>query len=274
MHPLIPWFDPPQIALPGQTGPHPYAIHAFGVLVMLGFMVGDWLAGWRARRAGLAADPIHRLVGWLVVGTIVGGHIGNELMYEPEKVIADPWILINVFDGLSSYGGFIACVPICWYFFRYEKLPFWPYADCLAYGLSFGWFLGRMGCFSAHDHPGSPTNFWLGVYGTCPGLGRDVACHDMGLYEALWSLGVFGLFNLMDRRAWVPGTYVALIGALYGPARLAMDFLRPVSTDTKYFGWTPAQYLSLALIFGCSYLLYYRTRSGDAPLALREAEDE
>jgi phosphatidylglycerol:prolipoprotein diacylglycerol transferase len=265
LHPLIPWFEPPKLDLhvTGASAADPPAIHAFAVLVLLAFGIGTWVAAQRAERSGLKADPMYRLVGFLFIGVFVGGHVGNELMYEPRKVLENPAILLKIWDGLASFGGFLACVPITVLFFRYEKLPFWKYGDCLAYGLSLAWFFARMGCFSAHDHPGTPTNFWLGVYGICPGLGRDVACHDMGLYEALWALGLFAIFAIVGQKPHVPGFFVCWLGIAYGPVRFAMDFLRPASTDTKYLGLTPAQYLSLLMAAACAALLVQRMRSGE-----------
>jgi phosphatidylglycerol:prolipoprotein diacylglycerol transferase len=264
VHPLIPWFEAPQIAIPIQSMKDPPAIHAFGVLVLIGFVAGTWIATQRAEKFGLDGEPINRLVGWLVLGTFIGGHVGNELMYEPEKVWRDPLILLRLWDGLSSYGGFIACVPITFLFFKYEKLPMWRYADCIAYGMTVGWFFGRMGCFTAHDHPGSPTNFWLGVYGICAGNpDKSVACHDTGLYEALWAGAMFGLFALLDTRPRPSGFYVAMLGLCYGPVRVFLDSLRPASTDTQYFGFTPAQYLSMLVTVLCAALLVQRYRVGE-----------
>lgn len=261
MRPLIPWFEPPV----WDTGIVP--LHGFGLLVALGFIFGGRAAMNRARRIGLDPEVINRLIGWLVVGTFVGGHVGYGLMYKPEEYLANPIEFLKMWQGLSSMGGFITCVPIAIWFFRKEKVPVWPYLDCLAYGMAIGWFFGRMGCFVAHDHPGTETNFWLGVYGICqPDSRKSIACHDLGLYEALWSLGMFGVFALMDRRPWKPGTLVLTLGLAYGPVRFAMDFLRPEVTDARYLGFTPGQYGSALLMVVCLGALYFRSQSADRPV--------
>lgn len=265
MHPLIPPFEAPvlNIPLPGLTLP----LHVFGALVAAGFILGGRQSMNRASRLGLDPEVINRLIGWLVLGTFIGGHFGHAIMYEPQLYIDNPLKLLDPREGLSSFGGFIVCVPLAVYYFHREKKPVWPYLDCLAHGMALGWFFGRMGCFSAHDHPGQPTEFWLGVYGMCPGHDPTVACHDLGLYEALWSLGMFGLFVWMDRlRAWKPGTFVLLLGGVYGPFRLFLDNFRPESTDVRYFGLTPAQYGSIVLTLVCLVALYYRSQSTDAPI--------
>lgn len=261
MQPIIPYFEPPQIQLFGDV-----SIHAFGVLVALGFIIGQSIAEKRAQRYGGDSSLINQVVGWLVLGTFLGGHWGHLLFYEPRTILEDPMSLLRFWSGLSSFGGFVVCVPITIWFFRKVKKSYWLYADALAHGFAIGWFFGRMGCFSAHDHPGTQTNFWLGVPGMCmdaPG-NPAIACHDLGLYEALWSLSVFGLFALLDKKPRFPGFYVGMLAFLYGPARFVSDFFRVSAADTRYFGLTPAQYWSVVV---SALGLWILTRQKDkAPL--------
>ncbi len=136
MEPLIPYFQVPVI----HIGPLP--IHGFGMLVALGFILGGNVAQWRAERAGLDREAINKLLGYLVIGTFVGGHVGYGLMYEPREYLSNPIKFLQFWQGLSSFGGFVVCVPLSFWFFRHHKLPVWPYMDSLAIGLSLGWFLG------------------------------------------------------------------------------------------------------------------------------------
>lgn len=287
MRPLIPWFEQPVLNIPvgplgdvlasisgSKTPIESVPIHGFGVLVALGFMVGGRIAMDRAKRVGLDPEQINQLIGWLVLGTFVGGHVGYGLMYQPDEFLANPALFLRLWDGLSSWGGFLACLLLSIWFFRTRSLSFWSYMDNVAFGLGIGWFFGRMGCFVAHDHPGPATDFYLGVYGVCPpGHNRlpDLACHDMGLYEALWSLATFGVMLLLDRKPRVPGFYPLLMGLLYTPTRFFMDFLRPESTDARWLdftgvGLTGAQVWSAVFFVVCAALMRQRLASGDAPL--------
>lgn len=258
MHPLIGPFSPPTISL------GPLTIHAFGVLVAIGFVVGGNLAQAKAVRFGGSADIINRVVGWIVVGVFIGGHLGDVLMYKPAELAKDPMIIFRVWQGLSSFGGFLFVTPVVLWFFKKEKADPWIHTDALAYGFSIGWFFGRLGCFTAHDHAGNQTNFWLGVYGMCPGGNPTVACHDLGLYEAIWSFGLFVLFTVLDRKRRFPGLYIGLLTALYGPSRLIMDMFRNPSVDARYLGLTPAQYGSIALTVVGVWIL--KRQWGKAPV--------
>lgn len=261
MSPMIPYFEPIEIPL------GPVSVHGFGILVAIGFMTGAWLAMNKARRDGLDPDVINRVVTWIIAGVFIGGHLGHALFYEPAEHFADPIKFLQVWKGLSSTGGFIGCTILVLWFLRKEnrairkenvrlqeegkplKLPIWvlPYGDTLMYGLTLGWFFGRMGCFSAHDHPGTVTDFYLGVYGMCPDQPITVACHDIGLYEALWSGAMCLLFIWLDRKPRFQGFFIGLMCLSYGPCRLLMDAFRHPATDARYFGMTPAQYGSIVI---------------------------
>ncbi len=257
MQPLIPYFDPPKLTLTGDI-----AIHAFGVLVAVGFVVGQRVSETKAGRYGGDPALVNRLVTWLVLGTFLGGHWGHLLFYDPQSVVEDPMVIFRFWQGLSSYGGFLACVPITIWFFHRARTSYWPYADALAHGMGIGWFFGRLGCFSAHDHPGGPTNFWLGVPGMCRDAPGDasVACHDLGLYESIWSLTVFLLFMALDTKPRFPGFYVGMLAFLYGPFRFVLDFFRVTDVDVRYVGLTPAQYFSI-LVSGLGIWILQRQRA-------------
>jgi prolipoprotein diacylglyceryltransferase len=154
--PIIPYFQRVifHIPLPAGLPMEHLEIHGFGVLVALGFLLGGWLAMHRARRHGDDSEAINRLIGWLVVGTFVGGHVGYGLMYKPVEYLTNPVKFLYVWEGLSSMGGFLVCVPLTVYFFKRYGLRLWANLDHMAFGFSLGWFFGRLGCTVAHDHPG------------------------------------------------------------------------------------------------------------------------
>lgn len=276
MKPIIPCFEPFAIPIYGAV-----SIHMFGILVALGFLLGGNIA--QKRAAGFGVDPefINQLIGWLVFGTFVGGHLGHLLFYEPHLLVEDfqkvssgkfnllDLNLLQVWHGLSSYGGFLVCIPLTVWYFRKMNQPFWPHADGLAIGFSLGWFFGRLGCFSAHDHPGPISNFFLAVPGAChmPDgvLHCETACHDLGLYEALWSGFTFVMLEVLRRRQRFTGFYVALLPIMYGPYRFLSDFLRSSPVDVRYLGLTPAQYGSLILTGLGLWMLATRARVNQQP---------
>ncbi len=259
---MIPYWDPPALSL------GPATVRAFGLMVALGLLAGVLLAERKLRRDGW--DP--RLMGPIlvinIVAILVGGHLGHVLMYEPEQLVGEGARFAALFDrlasgqrpdrlpnllrlgeGLSSFGGFIGVAVLGTIWVRWRKVTVWPYLDSCMLGFTAAWTLGRIGCFLTHDHPGVVTGFLLGVQGTCPGdLPATAACHPLGLYEALWSAAMFVWFWRADRTPRHPGWFFGWWCVSYGPCRLALDFLRHPSGDTRYLGLTPAQYGSVLLL--------------------------
>ncbi len=314
MKPLIPAF--PVVKFPITDD---FAIHGFGILVALGFVFGSRMSMRKAARDGLDPEVINRIVSWMVAGVFIGGHLGHLLMYYPEQLMQDPMSLFRVWEGLSSFGGFVGCTILGVYFLKREdnlviqanrerkkagkalqpRVSILGYIDGMVFGFTLGWFLGRMGCFVAHDHPGIETDFFLGVYGmceangarlaapgaTCDGVGSCLtmvqhlldtpreailgkACHDLGLYEAFWSLGMIPLFKWLDRKPRFPGFFIGAWLMCYGPIRIVLDSFRTV--DTRYLGITPAQ-MGSVLMFAAGAAIWYFNRE-KKPLVVAYAE--
>ena len=237
---MIPYLAQPKISLGIIT------IHLFGVLVGVAMIVGMIVIRRRATREGLDPGVADRLVTWILLGGFAGAHLVDRLVYFPRQTLEHPWSLLRFWDGLSSFGGFLGAVVGAWLFFRRAAPPEaaaerWRYLDAVAYGFPFGWFFGRLGCFVAFDHPGTPTSLFFGQ------LDEDgIARHNLGLEEALYTVVIVAVFRALGRRPRPPGFFVALLPLLYAPVRFALDFLRDV--DVRYAGLTPGQWGALALL--------------------------
>ncbi len=260
MRPLIPWTEPLIWHLFEVPGWRSVELHGFGVLVGIAFLVGTLVAKGKTRRDGLDPELIHRSVTWIVVGVFVGGHLGHVLMYDLDRYLAAPWELLYVWEGLSSFGGFASSAALMVWFFRKQGPAIWGYLDALAYGVTFAWFWGRLGCFVSHDHPGQLTEFWLGVQGMCDQGATLRACHDLGLYEALFMVPLGLWFWWLERKPRPTGFYLGLLPLVYGPVRFGLDFLR--LGDVRRLGLTPAQWGCLVCVIGGAAILWHRR---DAP---------
>lgn len=243
---MIPYI-PPEYTTLLKLGP--LQIHLFGVLVGIGILVGADRTRVRARVLGITDEQTASLTTWIVVCGFIVGHLFDVVAYQPEELWRRPLLeglalLFNPLAGLSSFGGFLGAFMALIYWSRRERVSTLACADSLLYGLAFGWFFGRLGCFTAHDHPGAFTSFFLGV------AYPEGTRHDLGFDEALFA-GVLALsFHLLSYRPHRTGFYAALACTFYGPVRFALDFLRVQGVpgaDPRYAGLTPAQYGSLAV---------------------------
>jgi phosphatidylglycerol:prolipoprotein diacylglycerol transferase len=249
---VIPHIDQPTLHL------GPITIHAFGVLVALAMIVGMRFVRRRAAADGLDPFVADRLVTWVLVAGFIGAHLVDRFVYYWGETLADPISILRFWEGLSSFGGFLGAIVGALLFFRRERaLPRWRLLDCVAYGFPFGWIFGRLGCTLAFDHPGSPTRFFLGEVYT-----DGVVRHNLGLYEALYTVLIAALFHRLGRTGRPAGFYVAALAIVYAPVRFLFDFLR--KNDIRYGGLTPGQWGALALIVAGVVLLRRAQKKGEA----------
>ena len=225
--------------------------NVWGIFVSLGFIAGMVVAYFELKKKKLEAARIFDLAFWIILSALIGG----RLLYIAEHLdiyFAAPLGILKLWQGgMSVYGGFIGALLASVLYLKKYKLDFWRYADAVIFGLPLGLFIGRLGCFFIHDHPGVKTNFFLGV--NYP----DGVRHDLGLYDSLCGLVLFLIFLILRRKKWFPGFYVAVFAVWYGAVRFSLDFLRAedlVGADPRYFGLTLAQYFSIILFAGGIYL--------------------
>lgn len=265
----IPYYHLPVFDL----GPIP--VDPWATLVCIGFVVGMEVARARAIRLGLQVrDVVDSAVVTVGMGFLVG-HLVHVLGYHPEQLAEQGVMaLIRVWAGFSSIGGFLGAVLGVILFFRViRKRPFWPHADLLMYGFPFGWFFGRLGCAVVHDHIGRPTDFFLAVDFEPMRAGMGVR-HELGLYEAVWTLVIAVVFYVVGRRPRPAGLFTVLWCFLYAPIRFLLDFLRSVDlpqSDARYLGLTPGQYGSLVMLAAGVVLLVRLRRQGSPAEVAQEA---
>lgn len=276
-----------------------FELHAFGFLVGTGIIAGTILAQKRAKQLGLSESVVAEVALWAVIPGFIGAHLVHQLLYFPHELWdhsesgiitlardsramlsyvlpnattgamewftvmrGEPLRILEIWHGISSFGGFLGgTFGVVWYFKRRRKeLPFLPYADAIMFGFCFAWIFGRMGCTTAFDHPGSPTDFFLGMEyggGATDRAGHPlhgVVIHNLGFYEMMWTCLMFVVFWLNRKRTHFKGWYLAMFIVMYMPIRFFWDFLREV--DVHYAGLTPGQWIAIVL-FSCGIAIIY-----------------
>src|SRR6185312_8725690 len=153
---------------------------------------------------------------WSIGLGFVGSHMFDVLAYQSEALKARPWLLLEVWGSMSSFGGLIGGMLGCLWITRRKKLTWQQVADffeIVAFAFPFAWIFGRLGCTLAHDHIGIETQSFLAV------RFPDGPRYDLGLLEFLWTLVIAGAFLLLDRKPRARGFFVGLFFLLYGPIR-------------------------------------------------------
>ena len=241
---MIPFFTLREIHLFG-----PLAIKPYAVFLTVGICLGYWLVHRRTEEAAIPQKEIRNAVIWAMVFGFVGAHLAAILLYHPELIERDGYlVLLKVWTGSSSFGGIAGgLIGLIIYFRRLNK-PWLVQAEIMLQGLVAAWIFGRLGCTFAHDHIGNQTSFFLAFQ--YPAGAR----HNLGFYEFLLALLVlFPVVLILHRRRAKPGSYLTAISLIYAPVRFGLDFLRitgVADADARYRGLTPAQ-------FGCIALFVY-----------------
>ncbi len=256
----IPWFrfEPWEIPHPASISlfgweldlPEEMSLHPFGMLVAIGVLLGARVAELKGKRTGLRPSAVAHAAAHVLIPAFVLAHVLDAVLYHPEIVRERPVFVLELWNGLSSYGGFFGAIVGGAYYVHRYRVPIRVIADPMAFAFPFGWLFGRLGCFGVHDHPGHVTMFFLGVADYEVGYPPWQVRHDLGLYEVLWSLAMIALFLVLGRRERPRGFYLGLLPVLYAPVRFGLDFLRATdieAADTRYFGLTPGHYGSVLL---------------------------
>jgi phosphatidylglycerol---prolipoprotein diacylglyceryl transferase len=280
---MIPYIHVPDLKL------GPLTLHPFGLLVATGVIIGTWLATKRARERSLDIDKLNSFITWMLVSGFINAHMLDQVFYHWPEVVKRPWSIFMLWEGLSSFGGFIGGLigVVLWKYFeaipilrtpfftisrfkrREAAMPIMPFCDLILSVFPVAWVFGRSGCSVVHDHQGikAPAGHLLAVaFGPADPtktmhlpagieLRYGSTPHfDLGLLEMMFTVVIATLFALTWKRKLPTGAYIAAVALAYAPVRLAMDFLRVrdiENADPRYGPFTPAQWACFGLfVFG------------------------
>jgi phosphatidylglycerol:prolipoprotein diacylglycerol transferase len=239
----------------------PLEITGYGIMMMVGFLMGGWLIERELRRLGFRAE----YSGDFVLAAVVGGVIGAKLWY---VVLTQDMGALFSRGGLVWYGGFLGGVVAVILIGAYRKVPIRWTMHLGAPALAAAYALGRAGCFMVGDDYGRPTSAWWGVqfpdglpastaanmgamFGTPIPAGMDpatlLAVHPTQLFEVVLMFGAFMLLWSWRTKAWGTGWLFGAYLVFAGVERFLIEILR--AKDDRFLGqFTIAQLTSVILV--------------------------
>ncbi len=283
---MLPYFEQPTLHF------GPVTLHAFGICVAIAMLWGTMAAERRFRRQGLDVRVGNRMGFWVLLCGVIGAHLFSVVFYFPEKLRSDPWILLRLWEDISSFGAMLGGITGALLFLFVARAQStlerrWDYFGVVAQVFPMSLGIGRIGCAFAHDHPGTTTRFPLAISlrteaavnfitNTYADANRSLELapagalaptgfHDLGWYELLFiALVIVPLFHLWQRRDRPGGFYLIAFPLLYLPVRFGFDFLRVI--DVRYAGLTPAQWVAIVTVpLLCALVFFKRELLGSTP---------
>ena len=265
---------------------HPFEVHlgpvtitGFGLAVVLGFLIGQFVGERELARRGYPNEP----VGDVVIGALVGFLIGAKLYY---AIIMGEVSALFSRGGFVFWGGLIGGVAVGTIVLIAKRATVWRMFDVAGIGIAAGYAVGRTGCWAVGDDYGQPWSSRFAVafpQGAPPSTAQNLeqqfafdvpagvapdtvlAVHPTQLYETALGLGMFFILwrlrGHMHAEGWLFGLYLVLAGT----ERFFVEFLR--AKDDRVFGMlTVAQLIAIILaVTGVVIMAWRRAPRPGAP---------
>lgn len=270
MSPLVlpfPGIDPVAFSL------GPFAVRWYGLAFAAGLILG-WLyirtlvadrPLWPSSGPPLSLDQVDAFVVWLITGVVVGGRLGQVLLYDPGYYAAHPAEIVQPWKGgMSFHGALAGSIIAILLFARRTAVAARTLMDLACTGIPIGVLLGRIANFINSEHWGHASDEpWAMVFPN----GGDTPRHPSQLYEALLEgVALFVLLRIVTHRKLGlarPGLVAGLWLLGYAGARILCEVFRePETGHTLNIGpVTAGQIFSLPMIAFGAYLVRTAARS-------------
>jgi len=229
----------------------PLTLPTFGLMVALALISAAYILQADFDRRGLKADAFYMITMAGIAG-IIGAKL-YHLLDTPEE----RWVVFSRY-GFAWFGGFLGGFGTMLFMGLQKKLPIMQFLDACSPAASFGYAIGRIGCFLSGDGDyGKPTSLPWGMSfpnGVVPTMEK---VHPTPLYEfvawcaigaLLWYLGGK---NLQDQKA--AGRVFCTYLILTGIARFLVEIIR--INPPWILGMSNAQVASVATLIAGILLL-------------------
>ena len=252
-----------------------FSLRWYGVIVMIGVIVGSLMVERALKRNGETPESIgDALVWWVSFGPTIKTPIGNFRLGLPLGVLpmgiigARLWYVLNdmlggntrymddpsqiykVWEGgLHIYGGLLLGAVVLLLFLRSRNLDPWLFLDAAGPAVLVGQAIGRIANFINQELYGPPTTLPWGIpidavhrLREFANLPESTRFHPTFAYEMLWNFAAAGFLLWLWNRykeEIKPGTIFAGWLMLAGIGRVWIEYFRP---DQPKIGDTPISY--------------------------------
>jgi phosphatidylglycerol:prolipoprotein diacylglycerol transferase len=247
----------------------PLALRWYALAYVAGLVLGwRYMLRINARASLMSAETVDDFLVWCTLGVILGGRLGYVLFYNLPYYAENPLQALMVWQGgMSFHGGVLGVAVAEILFARRRGIALLNLTDLVACAAPVGLFFGRFANFINGELFGRASDVpWAMVFPH----GGPAPRHPSQLYEAaLEGAVLFLLLYWLIRKFGAlarPGlsTGVFLVG--YALSRMFVELFRQPDAHigTLTAGSTMGQWLSLPMILGGIFLIWYAMRSSSA----------
>ena len=246
----------------------PLAIRYYGLVYALGFLAIYWYLAQlsKHKRLKLSIDQIETFLIYSILGTIIGGRIGEFIFYQTNTLLSNPIQIFKIWQGgMSFHGAIIGIIITTILFCRKNKINFYTLIDHLVLPGALILVFGRITNFINAELIGRVTNVswcvnWFGERT----INRDLVCrHPSQLYEAFKNFVIFGTLYFMQyslkgkplKKKYKPGYFTWIFILMYGVLRAITNIWRE-DTLTIFGVLSTGQALSSLMAITALIILY------------------
>ena len=241
-------------------------IYWYGLIIVLGLILGTIIAVRNAKKIGLSADTVYDFLLWAIPLSVIGARI-YYVIFNWDRYRNNLLSIINTREGgMAIYGGVIAAFLTAFVYAKVKKQNFFLMADTGVVGLALGQAIGRWGNFTNREVFGEYTDNLLAMRLPIAAVrAQDISesiaahvteginyiqVHPTFLYESLWNLALMFLMLVYFRHRKFDGEGALLYLGGYGLGRAWIEGIR---TDQLFIPGTElpvSQVLAVVLLIG------------------------
>jgi len=263
--------------IPSVINIGPIPIHLYAIAIMIGVVLGAFLAQKEAARRGQNGDLVWDMLVWVLIAGVIGARIWHILTPTPEAqaqgittayYLSHPLEMFAIWNGgLGIFGAVAGGAMALFFFTRRKHLSLLLWLDILAPSVALGQAIGRWGNFFNQELYGAPTSLPWAIYidpqHRLPGFENFAYYHPLFLYEMLWNLASVVFLLWLARRftnRLKSGDIFLVYMMTYPLIRFLLEFIRLDSSQLA--GINANQTLALVIFIVSGLILFVRHQPG------------
>lgn len=289
----------------------PLAVRWYGLMYVVGILIGLWIIKGYCQRKGVTEDLVYRLLWWCIAAGVIGGRL-YFVLQQPNLVeyyLRNPIHIIATWEGgMAFFGAIFLVIATLFWRARVERVNPLVLVDAAVLFGAAGQIFGRIGNIINGDIIGyqstlpwstvyvHPDSWACGVYNLC-----NVPVQPAALYEMITNIVLLGVMLYCARKFRRPGMLMLVYLYAYVITQFFIFFTRDnIIVDflgthiLKQAQWTsvilfvlllPITYLvisrskpvpegEVAATYGIPQLASKEAASDEKPETLAEAEEQ